>query len=52
MACSECKKKRLSNDNNMDAIVKTASTIGKYVIGFVIVWSALAIYGLYTLLFK
>jgi len=46
MACSGCKKKSLDG-NDME---KTMSIIGKGAIWFVIIWSALAIYGLISLI--
>lgn len=44
MGCSDCKKKQ----NIKEEIVKSTDHVQKYVVGFVIVWSVFAIYGIYS----
>jgi hypothetical protein len=48
MGCKECKKK----SEFKEKYEETTSYIEKYTILFVIVWSALAVYGLYSLINK
>lgn len=47
MACSKCKKK---NSDIRSEIERQTSSISKYVIVFMVIWSILAIYGLYSLI--
>ena len=47
MACSKCKKREQVED-----FKKTTEFIDKGVVIFVIIWSALSIYGLYTIVSK
>ncbi len=48
MACSECKKKQTKKQD----VLEGAKFVNNTVIGFVIVWSAFAVYGIYTLISK
>jgi hypothetical protein len=48
MACSQCKNKNKTKDE----LMKSADFIGKWTILFVVSWSLLAVYGLYTLITK
>jgi hypothetical protein len=48
MACSKCKNK----DKTREELMKTADFINKGTIWFIVVWSVLAVYGLYTLITK
>lgn len=49
MACSTCKKK---NTGNLESVSGKVSNINKGVIVFVLIWSALGVYGLITLISK
>lgn len=49
MGCSKCKKKNMDIRSEIE---QQTSFISKYVIAFMIVWSALAIYGLHCLITK
>ncbi len=46
MGCSNCKKK----NTYLDEKEKQMSGVNNAVIGFVIIWSLLALYGLYSLI--
>ena len=48
MGCSNCKNK----DSVKKEIKKTADSVGRAVVWFFIIWSLLAIYGLYSLIIK
>lgn len=48
MACSQCKNKNKTKDE----LMKSTDFIGKWTILFVVSWSLLAVYGLYTLITK
>ncbi len=46
MSCSNCKKKNTYLDQKEEQM----SGMNRFVMGFVIVWSLLALYGLYSLI--
>ena len=48
MACTKCKQKNQIREE----IEKTTESISKGVIWFVAIWTALALYGLYSLVSK
>lgn len=49
MACNECKKK----DGGMrDEIERQTSSVSKIVLTVMVIWSLLAVYGLYSLVSK
>jgi hypothetical protein len=48
MGCSQCKNKNKTKDE----LMKSADFISKGTILFVVGWSVLAVYGLYTLIIK
>jgi hypothetical protein len=48
MACSKCKNK----NNTKDELMKTTDFISKGTMWFIVGWSMLAVYGLYTLITK
>lgn len=48
MACSSCKKKESFNEKYKEA----TSYVGRTTIIFTIVWSLLALYGIYSLIIK